>query len=290
MGYEIQFKFFKKKSEGFGYETDGEPETMKIAVGKQWDDVDLDEVAKSVFGQMAKRNILIVDAEIYEYAKKKISFKMKDDGISIKNRKFSYDITGAIKSEEESAGLAQPVVQNGQMLHPHQYIQQSTQMVPVGPQQQDITSLAPEVQAEILKMRQDQVGQKIAHPGERLRAILPPQGQPLRYEVYDPHPDLLRVAQAKKLPFSLGRKYPIYEEKPDKRGTMFGMVYLTEDDQGNRRALNDKHFVPLQNLTNNFDSETGMNHVARVAVDSNQAVVDGKTMNLPDIYTLGRRR
>ncbi len=310
MGFEVHFKYYKKKTEGFGYDTEGEPEVMKVAVGKQWDDVDLDEVAKSVFGQMAKRNILIVDAEIFEYTKKKVSFKMKDDGITIKNRKFSYDITGAIKSENDASELppqaqvilpSQPVIsQGGHVLEPHELLQQQMRNQPAAPpmpvvqvpqQQQDLSHLPPEVQAELRQhqMVQAQQQRNVA-PSERMRPILPPAGTPLRYEIYDPHPDLARVAAQKRLPFTVGKRYPIYEEKPDRRGVVFGMVYLTEDDQGNRRALNDKHFVPMQNLTNNFDADARPNHVARVAVEDNQVQVNGKVMNLPDIYTLGRRR
>ncbi len=313
MGFEVHFKYYKKKAEGFGYDTEGDPEVMKVAVGKQWDDVDLDEVAKACFGQMAKRNILIVDAEIYEYTKKKVSFKLKDDGISIKNRKFSYDITGAIKSENDAAEMPpgvqlvmpnqmimpnQPVIsQGGHVLEPHEIMQQQYRQapppmpVPVQQPQQDISHLPPEVQAEIRQhqMVQAQQHRPAGHPAERMRPILPPAGSPLRFECYDPHPDLARVAAQKRLPFTVGKRYPIYEEKPDRRGVVFGMIYVTEDDQGNRRALNDKHFVPLQNLSGDFDAGRP-NHVARVAVEENQVAVNGKVMQLPDIYTLGRRR
>jgi hypothetical protein len=294
LGYEIKFKYFKKKAEGFGYDTEGEPEVLTVAVGKQWDEVELDEVAKACFGQMAKRNILIVDAEISEYTKKRVSFKLKDDGISIKNRKFSYDITGAINSSDESIPMAQPVMQDGQMLHPHQLIQQqlgvqpNQQLIPASTP--DISNMPPEVQAEILQMRQNQSQVKSA-PQERMRPILPPTGQPLRYEIYDPHPDLLRAAKQKQLPFTIGKRYPIYEEKPDRRGVLFGMLYLTEDDQGNRRALNDKHFVPSQNLTNDFGAEARPNHQARLAYDDNLVPVgNGNVMHLPDIFTLGNGR
>lgn len=304
MGYECHFKFYKKKTEGFGYDTDGEPEVLKVAVGKQWDDVNLDEVAKSIFGQMAKRNILIVDAEIYEYTKKKVSFKMKDDGISIKNRKFSYDITGAIKSENDQEVSQQthielptePVIGlNGTPLQPHELINQQRvsapqAIVPISQSQQDISHLAPEVQQEIRNMQAVQQTRPAA-PSERMRQILPPAGQPLRYEVYDPHPDLARAAKSKGLPFTVGKKYPIYEEKPDRRGVIYGMIYVTDDDQGTRRALNDKHFVPSQSLSNNFDADARPNHITRVAVDEHRySMGDGRAVNLPDIHTLGRRR
>ena len=299
MGFEIQFKYYKKKSEGFGYDTEGEPEVMKVPVGKQWDDVDLDEVAKAVFGQMAKRNILIVDADIYEYTKKKVSFKLKDDGISIKNRKFSYDITGTIRSESENEGVVavQPIVQGGQVNHPHQMMQQQPQqmvqeqaLVVQQPQEPDYSHLPSEVQAEIVAMKKAQAAAPV-NPNQRLRPVLPPSGTPLRYEIYDPHPDLKRMAEQKKLPFTIGKKYPIFEEKADKRGLLFGMVYLTEDDHGNRRALNDKHFVPMQSLSHaSPETEARPNHQARLAYDDNVVQMGNQTMVLPDIFTLGKRR
>lgn len=297
MGYEVHFKYYKKKTEGIGYETEGEPEVMKVSVGKQWDEIDLDEVAKSIFGQMAKRNILIVDAEVFEFTKKKISFKMKDDGISLKNRKFSYDITGNVKSENDSEecqvhpSVPTEIMANVSGLEPHEVMKRrpmpETAIVPVT-QQMDISHLPPEVQAEILKNKTAQ--QQTTNPAERMRPVLPPQGQPIRYEKFDPHPDLARIAKQKKLPFTFDKIYPIYEEKPDKRGVHFGMLYVTQDDNGNRQILNDKHFTPVTKLTNNFDAETTPNYISRVAVDDNQVAVNGKVMNLPDIYTLGNRR
>jgi hypothetical protein len=313
MGFEVHFKFYKKKAEGFGYDTDAEPEVMKVPVGKQWDETDLDELAKTVLGQMAKRNILIVDAEIFEYTKKKISFKMKDDGISIKNRKFNYDITGAIKSEDENSQVQQqnnvsvsPTVNTQAIslpdnlggLHPHELMRATANatpqsIVPVAPQgDQNIAHLPPEVQAEIIQMRNQNKQQGVNHPSERLRPILPPAGRPLRYEIYDPHPDILRQAQQKRLAFTLNKEYPIFEEKAA-GNVMHGMLYVTEDDNGKRILLNDKHFVPKQQLDFVDPKETRANHIRREAVDDNIVNLgNGKVMHLPDIHTLGggRRR
>lgn len=306
MGFEVHFKYYKKKTEGVGYDTDAEPEILKVPVGKQWDETDLDELAKTVLGQMAKRNILIIDAEIYEYTKKKISFKMKDDGISIKNRKFNYDITGAIKSEEENSQVQQPVTQVAYAtpgpsdggVHPHELLRvqpqvQQSQNLPVPVQSrngQDIAHLPPEVQAEIAQMR-GQNKQQAVNPSERMRPILPPAGKPLRYEIYDPHPDVLQQARQKGLAFTIGKKYPIFEEKA--AGSVYhGMLYVTEDDRGERKLLNDKHFVPIQKL-DYVDSDARPNHIRREASDDNLINLGGgKVMQLPDIHTLGggRRR
>lgn len=275
MGFEICFKYYNKKSEGFGYDTEKEPEIMKVAVGKQWDEINLDEVAKAIFGQMAKRNILIVDAEVFEFTKKKVSFKMKDDGISIKNRKFSYDITGAIKSENDTdESIPIESVINNSGLEPHEIV----------------NSLhSPQAAIASVETQQNQLAllQRKANDSEQMRKIMPPQGIPLRYEIYDPHPDIVRIAKQKGLSFTLNKKYPIFEEKPDRRGVQYGMLYITQDDNGNRQILNDKHFVPETKLTNDFNSEP--NYIPSVAVKETVMSRD-KSINLPDIYTLGKRR
>lgn len=275
MGFEICFKYYNKKSEGFGYDTEKEPEIMKVAVGKQWDEINLDEVAKAIFGQMAKRNILIVDAEVFEFTKKKVSFKMKDDGISIKNRKFSYDITGAIKSENDTdESIPIESVINNSGLEPHEIV----------------NSLhSPQAAIASVETPQNQLAlsQRKTNDSEQMRKIMPPQGIPLRYEIYDPHPDIVRIAKQKGLSFTLNKKYPIFEEKPDRRGVQYGMLYITQDDNGNRQILNDKHFVPETKLTNDFNSEP--NYIPSVAVKETVMSRD-KSINLPDIYTLGKRR
>ncbi len=248
MGFEVQFKYHEKKEEG-GYNTE-EVKTLKKTIGKQTDEVGLEDVAKVVFGQLARRDIWVVDAEIFEFTKKKVSFRENKDGIVIKNRKFSFDIGGALQYQDLAPEPGQ--------LQPH----------------------------EIQQIQQG--------GGTQMKALVP-MTKPVRFEIYDPHPDVARIAAAKKLPFTLGKRYPIFEEKPDSRGMLFGMIYVTEDDQGNRRSLNDKHFVPEVNLTNNFGGDSTPNHIEKrpvlVGEGGQEAIaVNGKQMTMPDIYTLGRKR
>jgi hypothetical protein len=92
MGYEVIFKYHEKKTEGTGYDVES-VKTFKKVVGKATEDTPLEQLAKLVFGQMARRDVWVVDAEIYEYTKKKISFKETKDGVLLKNKKFSFDLT-----------------------------------------------------------------------------------------------------------------------------------------------------------------------------------------------------
>ncbi|NDD55035.1 hypothetical protein EBZ39_14430, partial [bacterium] len=66
MGYEILYRYKEalEKPGAYGEEV----KTKSVKVGKVTDEIGLDVVAGKVMSQLARRNILIVDVEIYEYA------------------------------------------------------------------------------------------------------------------------------------------------------------------------------------------------------------------------------
>jgi hypothetical protein len=97
MGYEIVFHYKESESPGTYAE---EVKTKSHKVGKATEEIPLEVLAGKVMSQLVRRNILIVDVEIYEYAKKKLSYKERADGIVIKNKKFSFD-SGSVVSTEE---------------------------------------------------------------------------------------------------------------------------------------------------------------------------------------------
>lgn len=85
--------------------------------------------------------------------------------------------------------------------------------------------------------------------------------------------------------FTLGKRYPIFSETPDSRNILLGMNYLTEDDNGNRRTLNDKHFTPVVGmLENGFEAE--FRPAQERAVLSHQNKFDD---SMPAVHTFGRR-
>jgi hypothetical protein len=98
MGYELIFHYKESTEKPGTYSEELKNKTYKV--GKVTEDVELDVLAGKILSQLARRNILIVDVEIYEYAKKKISYRETVDGIVIKNKKFSFD-SGSITSKEE---------------------------------------------------------------------------------------------------------------------------------------------------------------------------------------------
>lgn len=249
MGFEVLFHYHEKKTEGTGYDLESK-KTFKKVVGKATEDIPLEHLAKLVFGQMARRDVWVIDAEIYEYTKKKISFKETKDGVLLKNKKFNFDLT--CDNFEISSSVAEVSSIEDNFIEEVEY--EDT------PKQQQ----------------------------KKLVVVPPPpkKEQVLRWEVYDPHPDIALAAKKRNFnSFTIGKKYPIFAETPDSRNIMLGMNYLTEDDQGNRRTLNDKHFTPvISTLENGFEPE--FKPAEERIILSHQNKFDD---SMPVIHTFGRR-
>lgn len=102
MSFEIKY-FYHPKKDGGGYDLE-KTEEKSIKVGKAFEDISLEKLAAIIMAQMARRDILVTNVEIYEFVKKKISFKECKDGkgITIKGRKFSFnESSGQFVSEGE---------------------------------------------------------------------------------------------------------------------------------------------------------------------------------------------
>jgi len=89
MGYEIIFKY-KDATEMLGIYSD-EVKEKSIKIGKITENIPLEDLASKIMSNLARRNVLIVDVEIYEYEKKKLSYRETDNGIVIKNKKFTFN-------------------------------------------------------------------------------------------------------------------------------------------------------------------------------------------------------
>lgn len=108
IGYEIIYHFHERLETGYDKSVSKE---LKKKVGEPFEEVSLEKLAASVMGQLARRDIWVTDVEIYEYSKKKISFRETTGGIVIKNKKFTAD--GAV----EIVGQELQVVEQPQ-IHP----------------------------------------------------------------------------------------------------------------------------------------------------------------------------
>ena len=99
MSYGILLKYHEESAVKGEYNRE-ETKEKTIKCGKPFEDTPLDEVAGKIIAQLARRNILVTDVEVYEYHKKKINYSETDDGIKIKGRKFSFDGTVKFSTED----------------------------------------------------------------------------------------------------------------------------------------------------------------------------------------------
>ena len=100
MGYELIYHYHEEISKG-EYNRD-EIKTKSVKVGSPYDDMPLENVAGKIIAQLARRNILVVDVEIYEFTKKKLNYREADDGIVIKNKKFKFDDGAVVEVSENN--------------------------------------------------------------------------------------------------------------------------------------------------------------------------------------------
>ncbi len=119
--FEVTY-FYHAKNEDGKYDTT-ETKTITKKIGQAFEEVSHDSLASVIIGQLARRDIWIVDVKIYEYTKKEITFKESSDGngIIIKNRKYTLNTTsGALAVSEESSPQTNLVAQNVQNIVPKQ--------------------------------------------------------------------------------------------------------------------------------------------------------------------------
>lgn len=101
MGYEVKYHYYPRKEEGIGYDVDA-PDAFTKQLGKM-EEVPVEKLANAVMMQLARRDIMVYDVEIYEYTKRKVSFKETRGGVLIKNKRFMLDGTVETVAEEEVA-------------------------------------------------------------------------------------------------------------------------------------------------------------------------------------------
>jgi hypothetical protein len=230
MGYELVY-FYREKLENNEYSE--EVKEKKVKVGDPWEDIPLENVAGKIMSQLARRNILITDIEIYRFQKEKISYRETDDGIVIKNRKFKFDDGPALESVE---------VPTAQAITP-----------PVPPP------------LPIKGQAKGSPGVKGPGPGATGETIPPsaqinlaaPVKRPLRWEVFDASYPILKE-KAKVGKFTMGKKYPIYEVLSKGNVPFTTSYYKTIDDRNQEVEIVAECFNavsdPVLDYSNTVDS------------------------------------
>lgn len=172
MGYEVVYRYKEAAGEPGVYSDEIKERSAKI--GAVTEDVSLEALAAKIMSQLARRNVLIVDVEIWEYAKKRISYRETDSGIVIKNKKFSFDSGRVVETEDFKGDGDQP--------------EDEPEFKPIPSPSRDLADRSCPLASKNLVRR------------------------PIRHEMYDPEPLSEFKAKQKGLKFTKGRKYPIYSE------------------------------------------------------------------------------
>ncbi len=210
MGFEVIFSYHERLEGGYDKEN---TKTMKKKVGKADDEVATEKLAGTIMAQLARRDIWVVDVEVFEFTKKKLSFKESKDGLVIGNKKYLFLECGGL-------GVQEIVEQPPEQFKP----------------QFGHSNLPATIPSEAMR------GEKNANFADF--QLL--KKRPLRYEIFQP--DLAFGLPMRGLAFTVGDKYAIYQEKAAGNDNRMGMNYTTIDNNGHKQVLNDKYFVLPTNL------------------------------------------
>jgi len=171
MGYEVRYKYKESAGEPGVYSDEVKDRTVKM--GSVSEEVSLEALAAKIMTQLARRNIFIVDVEIYEYAKKRVSYRETESGIVIKNKKFSFDSGKVVETDDFVEA-------------PEQAADEEFKPIP-SPSKEIADRSCPIANARSAR-------------------------RPIRHEIFDPEPIAEFKAKQKGLKFTKGRKYPVYSE------------------------------------------------------------------------------
>ncbi len=204
--FEVIYHYHEEVSKG-EYNRE-ETKTRTTKVGTPYEDVPLEILASKIMSQLARRNILVVDVEVYEYTKKKLNYRETSDGIVIKNKKFKFDdgpVAIMSEAEETPEDKLQKLLAN------------------------------PNVQRALQGDFELKKSDLPKGPGPAGRRVI-------RKEVFKPEEFLLRDAEKRGLAFTVGKSYSIYHEAIGPGPV--GMLYEVSDNNGRILRLSDKFFVP----------------------------------------------
>lgn len=234
MGWELHYVYHERLEEG-GYDKD-ETKVMKRRVGDPFDDVSVEKCAGAVMAQLARRDIWVVDVEIYELSRKKVSFRETKGGIVIKNKKFAVGDEGAQNLvvtdlvEEQNQFYGQPAV-----------LAQSPMDTPAYhmPANDSVYGGVPETIVSDNGTGSANMGPKTDfHPHNQGRL------RPKRWVSFVPEPQMIAEVKQKQLKFTQDKKYPVFATMLTPSGV--GEIYKTIDDLGRQVNIVDKYFVPAQ--------------------------------------------
>lgn len=205
MGFECVYHYHERVDGEYNKE---ETKTFKKKVGDPLDDVPLEKLAAAIMAQLARRDVWIVDVDVFEISKKEISFKEAKGGIVLKNKKFLFDgkVSECVTVVEETPEPQYSVAPYQAPQHP----------------QQNLSAAATPVQ-----------------PHNMMR---PQQRRAVDVVIYSPEPQQMFEAQKRGLKLTVDKKYEVFEKRPAPTGV--GEVFVIQDDAGRDQLVSDAYFVP----------------------------------------------
>lgn len=263
MGFEITYKFHPRLEDGVGYDHDV-TEDKQVKVGKPFDDTPLEKCAAAITAQLARRDIWVIDVEVYELVKKQISFKESKDGrgIVLKNKKFTLNATAELIVEDlvetpvQTQMIPAPVAPdhqgNGEQLQPHEMMRPQSQ--------QDTDNL-------------------YANPNQGMvrRSVDPRNINKSRtlYQVYFEPYTSKAEAIALKLRFTEDTKYSVHQVIPSASGKLDAQQIALTDDTGQIVVLDEKFFTTAgRGLVG--DAEVGFSEPRSARRNKNKLMYDGE--------------
>lgn len=227
MGYEVKYTFHPRKEDGSGYDTEvREEKTAKV--GKPFDDTPLEKCAVAILAQLARRDVWVVEVEVYELVKKQISFKESADGkgIVLKNKRFSLNSAAEMVEAED---IPQPVY-----------------MPPI-PQHEQPASVVHPHESQRLPVSAGAIDNLYANPNATsVRRSVDPRSidrsKKLYHVYFDPDP-YREQARALKLKFTEDTRYPVHAVIPSPTGKIDQQQLAVTDDTGQVVILDEKYFT-----------------------------------------------
>lgn len=223
MAFEVVFKYYEKKESDYDKSKLCE---FKKTIGTLEIDFPLEKLASIILGQMARRDILVFDVEIYEFTKKRVSFKENKNGIVIKNKKFNLGLDSIVVSEESSENC---------LLEDKSLVEKACN---ISVQQSNIVPVTMPIPSSNF---QAPISNK--KPLKDLK--------PIKTMIFSPSD--LKYLKGKPWRFTPNKKYNIYKEKMAPNGV--GMIFYAIDDTNREVEVPDEFFISDTINLLNEDSE-----------------------------------
>ena len=214
MGYEVSFSFYEKLKDSFDYDRENLKNFKKI-YGKASEEYPLDKLCQSLMQQLARRDIFIVDWEIYEFVRKKITSRMTKNDFIVKNKKFSLKnaIIEDLEEVEQDDPISNPPCKTVCDIKPF-----VAPAVPV-----PITNIMP-------------VNIAAASNNQLVNVAVPKSDKVIKHVQFLPGRMTKPIGR-----FTVEKIYPVFKESMAPNG--IGMMLETTDDGGARVRVPDEYFV-----------------------------------------------